>query len=148
MQFVVYFFKKNGGVKMRIEEIKEMVKSNAKMSCLPNFKRLPNNYITDEDKSVKWNIEQVKRNHLEYNEEVKRLQKIKTTDFNKIRDVLIEYICDKLKIKYNRKIGLIIINESNRNNFDNTIDEFFNKIEENINFVYDILNELNVDKRQ
>ena len=133
---------------MRIEEIKEMVKSNAKMSCLPNFKRLPNNYITDEDKSVKWNIEQVKRNHLEYNEEVKRLQKIKTTDFNKIRDVLIEYICDKLKIKYNRKIGLIIINESNRNNFDNTIDEFFNKIEENINFVYDILNELNVDKRQ
>ena len=148
MQFVVYFFKKNGGVKMRIEEIKEMVKSNAKMSCLPNFKRLPNNYITNEDKSVKWNIEQVKRNHLEYNEEVKRLQKIKTTDFNKIRDVLIEYICDKLKIKYNRKIGLIIINESNRNNFDNTIDEFFNKIEENINFVYDILNELNVDKRQ
>lgn len=133
---------------MRIEEIKEMVKSNAKMSCLPNFKRLPNNYITNEDKSVKWNIEQVKRNHLEYNEEVKRLQKIKTTDFNKIRDVLIEYICDKLKIKYNRKIGLIIINESNRNNFDNTIDEFFNKIEENINFVYDILNELNVDKRQ
>ena len=76
------------------------------------------------------------------------MQKIKTTDFNKIRDVLIEYICDKLKIKYNRKIGLIIINESNRNNFDNTIDEFFNKIEENINFVYDILNELNVDKRQ
>ena len=148
MQFVVYFFKNNGGVKMRIEEIKEMVKSNAKMSCLPNFKRLPNNYITNEDKSVKWNIEQVKRNHLEYNEEVKRLQKIKTTDFNKIRDVLIEYICDKLKIKYNRKIGLIIINESNRNNFDNTIDEFFNKIEENINFVYDILNELNVDKRQ
>ena len=133
---------------MRIEEIKEMVKSNAKMSCLPNFKRLPNNYITDEDKSVKWNMEQVKRNHLEYNEEVKRLQRIKTTDFNKIRDVLIEYICDKLKIKYNRRIGLIIINESNRNNFDDTIDGFFNKIEENINFVYDILNELNIDKRQ
>lgn len=42
-----------------------------RMSCKPDFQRLPKDYITDEDKSVKWNREQVEENHKQYDDAVK-----------------------------------------------------------------------------
>lgn len=45
------------------------------MKLTPNMKKLSNNYITDETKTVKWNREQVEKNHIEYEKEVVKLLK-------------------------------------------------------------------------
>lgn len=46
------------------------------------FKRVPSNFVFDEDKSVKWNKEQAKKNNDDYDNEVKRLnqEKMKRRD--------------------------------------------------------------------
>lgn len=46
------------------------------------FKRVPSNFVFDEDKSVKWNKEQAQKNNDDYDNEVKRLnqEKMKRRD--------------------------------------------------------------------
>lgn len=53
------------------------------MGCKPyGFKRIPSNFVFDEDKSVKWNKEQAQKNNDDYDNEVKRLnqEKMKRRD--------------------------------------------------------------------
>lgn len=60
-----------------------------RMSCVPqNIRKVPQNFIFDEDKSVKWNKEQVIANNNAYSEEVARLNTLK----NKRRDSIYEDI--------------------------------------------------------
>lgn len=60
-----------------------------KMSCVPqNIRKVPHNFIFDEDQSVKWNKEQVVANNNAYSEEVARLNTLK----NKRRDSIYEDI--------------------------------------------------------
>lgn len=58
------------------------------MSCKPNFNKVKENHVFDEDKSVKWNREQVIINNEKYDSEVKRLNTLK----NKERDAIYEDI--------------------------------------------------------
>lgn len=64
-----------------------------RMSCKPDFQRLPKDYITDEDKSVKWNREQVEENHDTYDKEVARLN----TEKNKERDKVMQDVYLKIQ---------------------------------------------------
>ena len=60
-----------------------------KMSCVPqNIRKVPQNFIFDENQSVKWNKEQVIANNNAYAEEVARLNTLK----NKRRDSIYEDI--------------------------------------------------------
>lgn len=63
------------------------------MSCKPTFARFPNNFITDENKSVKWNREQVVKNHNTYDKEVARLN----TEKNKERDKVMQDVYLKIQ---------------------------------------------------
>lgn len=58
--------------KQKVKDWKELIRDMQKvdaMRCKPDFTRLSNNFITDEDKSVKWNREQVEKNHTDYDKE-------------------------------------------------------------------------------
>lgn len=55
------------------EEVERKYKNACEMSCKPDFKRMHKDYITDDEKSVKWNREQVEENHKQYDEAVKEL---------------------------------------------------------------------------
>ena len=59
-----------------------------KRSCVPAFKKVPKDYVFDEEKSVKWNKEQVEKHNTNYDEAVKRLN----TQKNKERDAILEDI--------------------------------------------------------
>lgn len=48
------------------------------------FKRVPSNFVFDEDKSVKWNKEQAQKNNDDYDNEVKRLNQEKMKRRNEI----------------------------------------------------------------
>lgn len=75
-----------------LELISDMQRVDA-MSCKPAFARFPNNFITDEDKSVKWNREQVAKNHDTYDKEVARLN----TEKNKERDKVMQDVYLKIQ---------------------------------------------------
>lgn len=74
------------------ELISDMQRVDA-MSCRPAFARFPNNFITDENKSVKWNREQVVKNHNTYDKEVARLN----TEKNKERDKVMQDVYLKIQ---------------------------------------------------
>lgn len=64
-------------------DIGQKYEAMANMECkLYGFKRVPLNFVFDEDKSVKWNKEQAQKNNDDYDNEVKRLkqEKIKRRD--------------------------------------------------------------------
>ena len=72
--------------KQKVKDWKELIRDMQKvdaMRCKPDFTRLSNNFITDEDKSVKWNREQVEKNHTDYDKEVSRLNTEKNKENTK-----------------------------------------------------------------
>ena len=57
------------------DELRNEYRKVCEMSCIPaNIKKVPLGYIFDEDKSVKWNREQVEINNKNYYEEVIKLK--------------------------------------------------------------------------
>ena len=70
-------------------EIQEDFDRMQRMSCVPiDIKKVPENYVFDEDQPVRWNKEQVAINNRKYKEEFERLNTIK----NKARDSVHEDI--------------------------------------------------------
>lgn len=69
-------------------KIHEKWEKTINMSCKPAFSKVKENHVFDEDKSVKWNREQVIRNNERYEQEVQRLN----TEKNKARDAVYEDI--------------------------------------------------------
>lgn len=79
-------------------EIQEDFDRMQRMSCVPvDIKKVPENYVFDEDQSVKWNKEQVEINNRKYKEEVARLNTLK----NKARDSVHEDIFKNIQ----REVG-------------------------------------------
>ena len=75
------------------QEIQRMYDEMQKMSCKPSFLRVPGDYVFDENRSVKWNREQVAENHRKYDQEVARLN----TQRNKRRDEILEEIYKRIQ---------------------------------------------------
>lgn len=75
------------------EEIEDDFRRMNSMSCKPNFLKLPNGWITDENQSVKWNREQVELNNQNYQKAVAELN----TKRNKARGAVYEDIFKKIQ---------------------------------------------------
>lgn len=71
------------------------------MVCKPSFKKLPKDFVTDEDKSVKWNREQVEKNNKDYQDEVARLN----TEKNKARTNIYKDIYAKIQEEVGHNIN-------------------------------------------
>lgn len=69
-------------------EIQAAFERMESMPCKPEGRKYPPDYIFDEEKSVKWNREEVNRQNQEREEKVKELQRVK----NKARDEVMEDI--------------------------------------------------------
>lgn len=89
------------GANISWEEIQNEFDSMNRMSCRPaGLSKVPGNHIFDEDRSVKWNREQVERNNRQYHDEVARLN----TEKNKARDNVLELIYDKIQYEVGHRI--------------------------------------------
>ena len=73
---------------MNWEKIVEEWTAWENMSCKPKTKRIKEGTVLDEDKSVRWNREEVERLNKEYDAVVAELN----TKRNKARDMLYEHI--------------------------------------------------------
>ena len=74
-------------------ELRELIDEYREACDMPikpkEIKLLPENYIQDEDKSVKWNKEYVKQHNIKYQEEVHKI--------NKERDLAIDFAIEEIK---------------------------------------------------
>ena len=71
-----------------------------KMSAFPDHKKFAmykEGHIFDEEKSVKWNREEVERRNKEYKEEQNRLIKEHKEEFDSAKDTVISLIAEELK---------------------------------------------------
>lgn len=103
---------------MSFELLSKAFEDYEKMVCKPiNYKKVRPDHVFDEDKSVKWNREQVEINNAKFEEEVKQ----RNTEKNKVRDNLLnetyklmqEYIGKKKITIESCKVLWNFINERN-----------------------------------
>ena len=105
------------------ELISDMQRVDA-MSCKPTFARFPNNFITDENKSVKWNREQVTRLNTEKNKE---RDKVMRDVYLKMQQELPGLTLKKAKVLF-EKVQCIAKNHCpNDTSFENVISELKNQ---------------------
>lgn len=80
-----------------IEEIKLLWKNWQAMSCKPtDMKKYPQDAVIDEDRSVRWNREEVARRNEEYAKEVARLNTRRNIARDDVYNMLYEYIIDEV----------------------------------------------------
>lgn len=80
------------------------------LSCKPTAKRVPKGYVFDEDKSARWNAEQVESHNVEIQKEVSEKQKARSLAINKATDAIIALIVDEFYGEINSKQAEVIWN--------------------------------------
>ena len=80
------------------------------LSCKPTAKRVPKGYVFDEDKSVRWNAEQVESHNAAIQKEVSEKQKARSLAINQATDSIIALIVDEFYGKINSKQAKVIWN--------------------------------------
>ena len=107
-------------LRLKLIEIQDEWDRMEQMSCKPSFKKVPNDYVFDENRSVKWNNGQVEQNHLQYENEVKRLNtaKNKTRDeiYTKIYKTIQKEIGKGISLEQTKKIWSFVNDYSKSNN--------------------------------
>lgn len=79
---------------MNWNDIQSTYKAVYNMPCVPkNIKKVKPDHVFDENKSVKWNREQVEINNATYRAEVARLN----TEKNKAREDVVNMIVEKIQ---------------------------------------------------
>ena len=79
-------------------------------SCEPTAKRVPKGYVFDEDKSVRWNAEQVESHNAAIQKEVSEKQKARSLAINQATDSIIALIVDEFYGEINSKQAEVIWN--------------------------------------
>lgn len=82
-----------------------------RMSCVPkDIRKVPSNHIFDEEKSVKWNREQVDRNNTAYIKEVARLNTLRNKERDRIYEEIYTAIRQEVGHNLSRKKAIVIWN--------------------------------------
>ena len=85
------------------KEIDAEQKIYEEMSCKPSTKRLNENHVIDEEKSVRWNREQVKKHNDALEKEVKELNRKKNAQREKVVLMYQYLIHEELEWKFTDK---------------------------------------------
>lgn len=110
------------------------------MSCVPiGLRKVPENHVFDENKSVKWNRDKVAENNLAYKKEVARLHTLK----NKARDSIYEdiylYIQDEVGHVINRDCAIKIWEYAYKKGHSYGVYQIKHELDEAIALIEDIL---------
>ena len=79
------------------EKLIEKMKEVAMFSTIPKEKALKTGTVIDEEKSVRWNREQVEKSQENYQKEVKRLRKEQNDMYAELKKDVLEYIEEEME---------------------------------------------------
>ena len=92
-----------------LDELRIDYQKVCEMSCEPaNIKKVPLGHIFDEDKSVKWNREQVEINNKNYHEEVIKLKSERSERMNVVLNNIYTAIQEDMSCEISREQAEII----------------------------------------
>lgn len=77
---------------VKIDELIYLSNQYTDFSCKPSYKKYKEGTIFDEEKSVRWNREEVDRKNNLRQEEVKRLNREKNQMYEKLVNLIYQYI--------------------------------------------------------
>lgn len=83
---------------IRIDKLIFLSNNYSDFSCKPTYKKYKEGTIFDEDKSVKWNREEVAKRNLLYNDEVKNLNRQKNQMYTELINLIKRYITQETKV--------------------------------------------------
>lgn len=83
---------------IRINELIFLSNKYLDFSCKPTYKKYKEGTIFDEDKSVKWNREEVAKRNLLYDDEVKNLNRQKNQMYTELINLIKIYITQETKV--------------------------------------------------
>lgn len=87
---------------IKIDELIYLSNQYTDFSCKPSYKKYKEGTIFDEEKSVRWNKEEVeKRNNL-YQEEVKKLNRKKNQMYEELVNLIKQYIIQEANVSDER----------------------------------------------
>ena len=113
------------------------------VSTKPSRKLLRAGTIIDENKSVKWNREQVILENNKYHEQVTQLRDMKNNQIVETQDKIIdEYIADGLDYSMSHMAMAVIFNQAYMLGHSGGANQIFNHLDELICFVNDLLKEV------
>ena len=84
---------------MSLDKLYDLAEDYIKFSCKPALRKYRLGEVIDEDKSVKWNRDEVDRRNLAYDEELKKLNTQKNALFNEWKASVKTYIMEETKVK-------------------------------------------------
>lgn len=84
---------------MEFENLCEMADEYTCFSCKPKGRKYKNGEVIDEDKSVRWNREEIKKRNELHDEEVKKLNMQKNKMLLEWIDAVKLYIMEETKVK-------------------------------------------------
>lgn len=87
---------------MDIERLYEMASEYTEFSCKPKNPKYKVGTIFDEDKSVRWNREEIERLNGIHTEEVKELNRKKNLLLANVEDAIEKYIIEETKVSKKR----------------------------------------------
>ena len=122
-----------------IEEIVSLFEEAEKMPLSPKKKPLKEGYITDEDKSVRWNREQVEQSQQTYREETLRLRQERNQMLDKAKQEIILYIKDSLEKDFSEEKCNLILSRAYEENHAYGLTSVINRVDEYVDFINDLL---------
>ena len=122
-----------------IEEIVSLFEEAEKIPLSPKEKPLKEGYITDEDKSVRWNREQVEQSQQAYREETLRLRQERNQMLDKAKQEIILYIKDSLEKDFSEEKCNLILSHAYEENHAYGLASVINKVDEYVDFINDLL---------
>lgn len=120
-------------------EIEDEFNTIQEMECKPSLKKLMSIHVTDANKSVIWNREQVEINNKKYHEEVERLTAEKSKLRNNLYKEIYTKIQDEVGYGINEEAAMKIWSYAYENGHAYGFSEIQCKLEETIELVRDIL---------
>lgn len=83
---------------MTLEKLYKMVNEYEGFSCKPKQQKYKVGFIFDEEKSVRWNREEVERQNQKHDDEVKALNNTKNHLYNRLVAGIKTYIIEQTKV--------------------------------------------------
>lgn len=87
---------------IKIDELIYLSNQYTDFSCKPFCKKYKEGTIFDEEKSVRWNREEVDRRNNLHQEEVKKLNREKNQMYEKLINLIYQYIIQETKVSKER----------------------------------------------
>ena len=124
-----------------IKDLKLLWQNWHNMSCKPaNIRKYKANEIIDEEKSVRWNREEIERRNAIYDKEVANLNTKRNIARDDMYNMIYAYIIAETNCKCNENKAKIIWDYVYRENRHDGIDQIFEALEETLEFVNALLN--------